>query len=784
MPKMDFFSGQPDDAKAAQEDSSASSPQWDDAFAGMQKLDLFEEPAAAGGAAQLTGNVPSAVPGAVQQPTAAAAVPAPQEESKANQTGRAIFENLFSAEEEEEDVIMPPPAAAPVQEEPAIPDVILPGMVQAQPAAPTAPVIQPQPVAAPAAQPAAPVQPQMMAAQPVPSVTPVQEMPVQVQPQPAPAAPAAQPQTASAPEHTPAADAASVPVFAQEEAQTTETEPETESMFPKEEPRRVSKAKPINWHVNILEEKEKEAAARAAAQAAAAQAVLERTTSSIPPVATATPAQDVEPIRSSKPPVQTVIQGEKPAWMPLLETAMTEKGLTPPVYDETATTKVFTPAPKKSQQPVQPAPEPAAPAPAAKPEPAAAPAAPITPAAPAPAVNEQPPVQPEKPAVSSVTTEIPLLSDFDDLPPVGQVHSDPMEGFGALFSEDVSPAPAQPVSEPTPVKKDPDKMKDFASGIAATFGDGIGEDLTNDPANLFSSDPTETVERPPVSANQSTDDFYADDLQDDPFANDSVQREKDYPGASNEGNRKMLIFVGLAAALLVILIAAYFIFFSGDSTPASTSSSPASGALSSSGTATSVPATSTPVSQSLPTSSSAAPVEAIPRDEWYMQLVNRQNVLEESFAPPELTTVGGVQVDSRIADPLQQMLDAASSAGINLKLTAGYRSYAKQKAAYNNGNGTSDCPPGASEHNLGLSADIQTSSASNYDAAAFEATPAFTWLKENAATYGFILRYPKDKESVTGFTYEPWHYRYVGTDQAQKINASGLCFEEYLQQNA
>ena len=80
-------------------------------------------------------------------------------------------------------------------------------------------------------------------------------------------------------------------------------------MFPKEEPRRVSKAKPINWHVNILAEKEKEAAARAAAQAAAAQAVLERTTSSIPPVATAAPAQDVEPIRSSKPPVQTVIQG-------------------------------------------------------------------------------------------------------------------------------------------------------------------------------------------------------------------------------------------------------------------------------------------------------------------------------------------------------------------------------------------------------------------------------------------------------------------------------------------
>ena len=753
MPKLDFFSGQPDDAKAAQEDSSASSEQWEDAFAGMQKLDLFEEPSVNGGAVQPTvDTVPSAVPGTVQAGVSAAA-PAPQEESKASKTGRAIFENLFSAEEEEEETLLPPSPPPAAQPEQPIPDVILPGSVQAQVpvSAPVQPAVQ-MPAAQPAVQTAHPVQAEMPQAQPQPVAAPVQQ----------------QVHTPMPEEHVPAADVASVPVFEEEAA--PESQPETESMFPKEEPRRVTKAKPINWHVNMLEEKEKEAAARAAAQAAAAQAALERTTSSISPVASAAPAEQVEPIRSSNPPVQTVIQGEKPAWMPLLETAMTEKGLTPPVYDEKATTKVFTPTPKAvPQADAQPISAPASADSAPAPAPVPAPARP----------KEQPQPKAKQPSVPSVTTEIPLLSDFDDLPPVGQqapAEDTGKEGFGALFNEDTASLP-NPEPQAAPVK-DSEKMKDIASGIAATFGDGFGEDLTSDPANLFSSDPTETVERPPVSASHQKEDLYEDDFGQDPFAAESVQREKDYPGTANEGNRKLLIFVGMAAALLVILIAAYFIFFSGDSKPASTSSTPNS---------VSVPAstpTSVPVSQSVPASVSTAPVEAIPRDEWYMQLVNRQVVLDETFAPPELATVGGMQVDSRIADPLQQMLDAASAAGVDLRITAGYRTYAKQKAAYNNGNGTSDCPPGASEHNLGLSADIQTSSSSNYDSAAFEATPAFTWLKENAATYGFILRYPKDKEAVTGFTYEPWHYRYVGTDQAQKINASGLCLEEYLQQNA
>ena len=137
-------------------------------------------------------------------------------------------------------------------------------------------------------------------------------------------------------------------------------------------------------------------------------------------------------------------------------------------------------------------------------------------------------------------------------------------------------------------------------------------------------------------------------------------------------------------------------------------------------------------------------------------------------------------VDSRIASALQQMIDDAKKEGINLQITVGYRTYARQAVAFKNG--TTDSPAGTSEHNLGLSADIQAKEENSYNAAAFEKTKAFEWLRDNAVKYGFILRYPKDKEAVTKFTYEPWHYRYVGTEQAQKIKDSGLTLEEYLAQ--
>lgn len=86
-------------------------------------------------------------------------------------------------------------------------------------------------------------------------------------------------------------------------------------------------------------------------------------------------------------------------------------------------------------------------------------------------------------------------------------------------------------------------------------------------------------------------------------------------------------------------------------------------------------------------------------------------------------------------------------------------------------------PPGCSEHNCGLAADLNSPEHTTLDTG-FADTAAFRWLCENAEQYGFILRYPKEAESVTGITYEPWHWRYVGPENAALLNQSGLCLED------
>ena len=90
-------------------------------------------------------------------------------------------------------------------------------------------------------------------------------------------------------------------------------------------------------------------------------------------------------------------------------------------------------------------------------------------------------------------------------------------------------------------------------------------------------------------------------------------------------------------------------------------------------------------------------------------------------------------------------------------------------------------PPGYSEHNCGLAADLNSPEHTGLDES-FENTTAFRWLCEHAVEYGFILRYPKGAEDKTEITYEPWHWRYVGRENAAKISASGLCFEDYFAQ--
>lgn len=129
-----------------------------------------------------------------------------------------------------------------------------------------------------------------------------------------------------------------------------------------------------------------------------------------------------------------------------------------------------------------------------------------------------------------------------------------------------------------------------------------------------------------------------------------------------------------------------------------------------------------------------------------------------------------------------EMRAAAKAEGLTLKIVSGYRSYKKQDKLYHNyaardGAVLADrysARAGSSEHQTGYAMDVNSVRQS------FADTAEGKWLAAHCAEYGFILRYPKDKEAETGFMYEPWHIRYLGVDLAQKITDSGLCLEEYL----
>ena len=137
------------------------------------------------------------------------------------------------------------------------------------------------------------------------------------------------------------------------------------------------------------------------------------------------------------------------------------------------------------------------------------------------------------------------------------------------------------------------------------------------------------------------------------------------------------------------------------------------------------------------------------------------------------------------AAAFRAMADAAKADGISLRSVSAYRSYETQTGLYNryvsiDGKANAErysARPGYSEHQTGLALDINTASISAH----FENTVEYAWLQENCAKFGFMLRYPQDKESITGYRYEPWHYRYVGVETAQALRESGQCLEEYLQ---
>ena len=216
-------------------------------------------------------------------------------------------------------------------------------------------------------------------------------------------------------------------------------------------------------------------------------------------------------------------------------------------------------------------------------------------------------------------------------------------------------------------------------------------------------------------------------------------------------------------------------------------------------------------------------------DEQYLLLMNKIHTLGADHAPESITMLTcptlydkSVELETGVAKALYEMFDEMRAAGVtDIMVTSGYRTYDYQTMLFNNylqyeqstlsadayaclgadyiqetylENGKSglnpadalrvvksySAEPGKSEHQTGLCVDFITSEMNGSLTVAFEDTEAFAWLSKNAYKFGFILRYPKEKEEVTGYTYEPWHYRFVGREAATDIHYGGLTLEEYL----
>ena len=185
-----------------------------------------------------------------------------------------------------------------------------------------------------------------------------------------------------------------------------------------------------------------------------------------------------------------------------------------------------------------------------------------------------------------------------------------------------------------------------------------------------------------------------------------------------------------------------------------------------------------------------------------MVLVNHTNKMPDNYTVDTKECGSQTAVNKTLQTPacdaFLEMQKAAAADGVTVWMQSGYRSVKYQTGLYerktkyytDRGYDTATAkemaaavvnPPGYSEHNCGLAADLNSPEHTGLDEG-FENTTAFRWLCEHAVEYGFILRYPKGAEDKTEITYEPWHWRYVGRENAAKISASGLCFEDYIAQ--
>lgn len=180
-------------------------------------------------------------------------------------------------------------------------------------------------------------------------------------------------------------------------------------------------------------------------------------------------------------------------------------------------------------------------------------------------------------------------------------------------------------------------------------------------------------------------------------------------------------------------------------------------------------------------------------------LVNKKYKLPSSYAPTDLVSISnsgirvtksGMTLRSRAVNELKKLVSAAKSEGLDLAATSAYRSYATQQSTYNywvqyNGGNVDaadsvSARPGHSQHQLGTAVDFTTASVGNQLTTSFANTSEGKWLAANAWKYGFVLAFPSGWESETGFSYEPWHFRYIGISNAAKWKGSGQILEVWL----
>ena len=177
-------------------------------------------------------------------------------------------------------------------------------------------------------------------------------------------------------------------------------------------------------------------------------------------------------------------------------------------------------------------------------------------------------------------------------------------------------------------------------------------------------------------------------------------------------------------------------------------------------------------------------------------LVNPDHILPENFTVDLTMTKYGYEVDSRIVDDVTALIEGAAADNVKLLICYGYRTLEQSQQLFEKqlrkqrSYGLSEeaalaeakrwvAPPGTSDHHTGLALDIVTPEHQVLNHAFYD-TPAGKWLEAHGWEYGFVIRFPEDKQDITGITYEPWHMRFVGKEHAAEMQKNNECLEEYV----